>query len=514
MESLTNPVICVGVMTHPGLPVTWALGVGVALLAVAVRAVFAPAPGGAHSLRVALPHLPGPRWGLTVIKALVAAVFLMVIVAGLWGSPLPERNLATTLTWTVWWTVVILSVFFLGSAWCAVCPWDTLAGWLVNRRFVGQGDDATRLHLKVPGFLRSVWPALGLFVGLTWLELGVGVTMDPAATALLALVMVVLAVSSLAVFERKAFCRYFCPVGRTIGFYAQLAPVALRPVDAEVCARCTSLECYHGTKSIAPCPTHLTMGRLTQNTYCTSCGNCATACPSGNVAWQGRSMAAEAGTGARPHWDEAWFMLGLLALTSFHGVTMMSWWESSVQTLGRMIGDSGRFLVTFSFGLAVSMAVPVAAYAVAVAVTQRLVATNAAGVPSARKAVSYRKRFSALAFAVLPVAFAYHLSHNLIHLSHDTGTLVGTLGNPLGVGSLPLTRIEHHLLALHPLLPEAVLSALQAGLMVWGFWLAARILHQRGRELVGWRRLPMLVFLGGMTAFNVWLLTHDMVMRT
>ncbi len=77
----------------------------------------------------------------------------------------------------------------------------------------------------MPKQLRNVWPALLLFIGLTWLELGAGVTTSPYATALLALLMLVLATVSLSLFERKAFCRYFCPVGRTVGFYSQLAPV-------------------------------------------------------------------------------------------------------------------------------------------------------------------------------------------------------------------------------------------------------------------------------------------------
>ena len=42
-----------------------------------------------------------------------------------------------------------------------------------------------------------------------------------AATALLALFMVVLATLSLSLFERNPYCQFFCPVGRTIGFYSQ-----------------------------------------------------------------------------------------------------------------------------------------------------------------------------------------------------------------------------------------------------------------------------------------------------
>ena len=354
-------------MTHPGLPSAWGWAVVIGIVLLAVWTVVAPVRTRGRARYVNLASLPvaghGVRWltaspvPLQAAKLVLVVLFLLVIAAGLFGTPIPERNIATALTWNLWWTGLIIAVFFLGSAWCAVCPWDALATWLVRRRLWRRADPNNSLNLRVPKTLRNVWPALLLFIGLTWLELGVGVTTSPYATALLALLMVVLTTLSLAVFERKAFCRYFCPVGRTVGFYAQMAPVELRPVDPDVCARCETLECYHGSKSVDSCPTHLLMRSLTQNTYCTSCGNCTQSCPHRNISWRLRPPSVEAIQEARPHWDEAWFMLALLALTGFHGVTMMPFWEPWMSTLALLIGDSGQLLWSFSIGLLVSMSV-------------------------------------------------------------------------------------------------------------------------------------------------------------
>ena len=221
-------------------------------------------------------------WPLITLKILLIGLFLLIIISGLFGTAIPERNIATVLTWNLWWTGLIISVFFVGSAWCAVCPWETLSTWMVRLR--QKAIPSNSLNLRVPKELRNVWPALVLLIGLTWLELGVGITVDPYATALLALFMVVLAVVTLAVFERRAFCRYLCPVGRTVGFYSQLAPIELRPIDTDTCSHCTSLACYHGDEHTEPCPTSLMMGTLQQNTYCTSCGNCIQSCPHDNIA--------------------------------------------------------------------------------------------------------------------------------------------------------------------------------------------------------------------------------------
>jgi polyferredoxin len=406
------------------------------------------------------------------LRIILVSIFLLIVAAGLFGTPIPERNAATVVTWNLWWTGLIIAVFFLGSAWCAVCPWDTLANWLVRRRLWRRAAPNNSLNLRVPAGLRNVWPALILFIGLTWVELGVGVTASPYATAVLALAMVIMATVSLALYERKAFCRYFCPVGRTVGAYSQLAPVELRPIDTDVCRTCTTLECYHGSDTVEPCPTHLVMGRLRQNTYCTSCGNCARSCPSHNVSWRLRAPSVEAMQDARPRSDEAWFMLGLLALTGFHGLTMMPFWEDWMRGLARVIGDSGLLLRSFSIGLAVDLAAVTALYAVTVIATRRL----------GDNTRPLRDVFAGLSFVALPLAFTYHLAHNLNHLVRESSGLGAVLANPLGVATQPLSVAERHGRHMELLISQDTLFALQAGLMAFGFWLAVRIVLHRGRD--------------------------------
>lgn len=510
-----------GMMMHPGMPGGWVeliLG-GMALMV--AWAMWAPlrghgAPGSLSFTALPLVgnwvrRLTRRPWLLVTLRVLVAAVFLLAIGAGLFGTPIPQRNLATTLTWTLWWTGLVIAIFFVGSAWCAICPWDNISTWLVRRKLWGRGSETSSLNLRAPQWLRNVWPALALFTGLTWLELGFGVTVSPYATALLALLMVVLATASQAIFERKAFCQYFCPVGRTIGFYAELSPAALRPVDPEVCATCTTLECYHGTQTVEPCPTHLVMGRITQNTYCTSCSACTQSCPKQNVAWRLRGVGEEVMQAARPHWDEAWFLLGLLALTSFHGLTMIPSWEEWMGTLAQAIGDSGQMLWSFSLGMSAMLLVPIALFWAVAGTTGRLIG------PCARP----RKVFATLALATLPLAFVYHLAHNLSHLARESRGFTDVLLNPFGTDTLPLSMHEVHLRHMEPLISQDTIFALQALLLIFGFWMAVRILRHRittllptrGPTPAGLAALPMLGFIVVVTLFNLWLLMQPMTMR-
>ncbi len=509
------------IMTHPGLPAVWGMAVIGGMIILTLWAVFAPLPGvtgaavynltRAPLLRGLVRYLVSSPGILLALKLVFVAMFLLVIYAGLFGSQIPERNLATVLTWNIWWAGLIFSVFFLGTAWCAVCPWDALAKWLVRRRLWKRAEPNNSLNLRVPRVLRNIWPALLMFIALTWLELGLGITTNPYATAVVALLMVVLATTSLAIYDRSAFCRYFCPVGRTVGFYSQLAPVELRPIDTQTCADCTSLACYHGDKDTEPCPTWLVMGRLKQNSYCTSCGNCVRSCPHDNVAWRLRSPSVEAVQDARPRHDEAWFMIGLLALTGFHGLSMMPFWEKWMSDVARILNDSGQLLMSFTVGMFGSMAAVVLVYALFVLLTRQLVGTT----------ISFRRQFATLAFVALPLAFAYHMAHNLNHLVREAAGAGAVFENPLGTGMAPLSMMEKHARHFDMLISQDTLFAIQAGLMVFGFWIAVQIVRHRGRALLAaeghrsgsWRLLPMLGFVVLITGFHLWLLSQPMIMR-
>jgi ferredoxin len=351
--------------------------------------------------------------------------------------------------------------------------------------------------------------ALALFMGLTFLELGIGVTTIPKMTAIMALVMFSLSFIYLILFERKAFCRYGCPVGRTLGFYSRIAPLSLRPRQQLTCDNCKTLECYRGSEKYEPCPTSLTIGKFSQNTYCISCGNCVLNCPYDNVSWRLRPMGSEAKEGAHPTWDGAWFMLILLGITTFHGVTMWPYWSPLVILFANAIGETGKLYWSFTILMFIGFALPVLVYAVAVVIT-RLVA---------RIDIKYKQVFVALSFSALPLAFTYHLAHNMNHLFREGGGILALFFNPLGIGLDPMTDAERHM-EMMDTPPVDLIFGLQAGLIIIGIFLSVHILRHRGARILpnqpgitGWQLSPMLVFVTMIASVNVWLLSQEMVMR-
>lgn len=509
-----------GMMMHPGLSDNWIYFVLLMMALISAWSLLAKT--SAYKTRFmsfsALPVV-GPLlrrivtrpWVLLGFRISFVAIFLLVIISGLFGSAVPERNLATTLTWTLWWTGLIISTYFVGSAWCAVCPWDALATWLARFRLWKRGRAMHSLNLRVPKIIRNVWLASWMFIILTWLELGYGLTTSPYGTAILSLAVVILALLSQVVYERKAFCRYFCSVGRTIGFYASLSPIALRPVDQNICTDCKTLECFKGTEDIEPCPTHMVIGRSKQNTFCTSCGACTQSCPYQNVNWALRKSGEEAIYYVRPSWDESWFILILVTLTSFHGITMLPAWETWVSQWARTLGDSGQLLWSFSSGMLLSILLPIVLFALVIKIFQWLLRAQA---------LEFKRLFALFGLPLLPLAFAYHLAHNLNHLARESRGMTAVFMNPLGLNTLPSSLHEIHLRHLSPMISQDILFSLQAGLMVLGFWFAVCILQQRLISLDlrrGSVRLSvttvMLLFIAAVTLFNLWLLMQPMIMR-
>ena len=135
------------IMTHPGLPALWAIMIAALACVFVLRAMFSRPQGMYRSSGLVLQSarlrsvLTRP-WLLLLFKIVILGFFLLVILAGLLGTPVAGHNIATVLTWNLWWAGLILTVFLFGSAWCGMCPWDTLATWLVRQRTWGRNRAA------------------------------------------------------------------------------------------------------------------------------------------------------------------------------------------------------------------------------------------------------------------------------------------------------------------------------------------------------------------------------------
>ena len=69
------------------------------------------------------PLLPILRRACQVVGV---GLFVITVVAALWGTGDPMMNIAPTLVWVVWWVGLSLAVACLGNFWPALDPWRAL----------------------------------------------------------------------------------------------------------------------------------------------------------------------------------------------------------------------------------------------------------------------------------------------------------------------------------------------------------------------------------------------------
>ncbi|TBR19959.1 YHS domain-containing protein [bacterium] len=484
-----------------GLP-TWLFQAGVAVVIVLSFGLFELAArrgaSAALSARFDLTALPGVRTALKSralvesSRVLMASAFLGIVAAGLFGDQNPALNIAPLLTWTVWWAGLIFLILFAGKAWCTVCPWDALAGWAAK---------GSSLNLPWPRAARNIWPAVALFLALTWVELGAGITLIPRATAWVALAMLALAAASAFLFERKSFCRYGCLVGRVSGLYAMFSSVEARAKDPAVCSSCRTQDCYRGSDQGDGCPTFEFPRTMTLNTYCTLCAECFKTCPHDNMALNLRPWGADLADEGRPRSDEAWLALVLLAMTGFHGLTMTPSWPGWVAGLEASWGIG--YWAAFSVLMTLMLGLPAALYAGLVKAAQ----AQSQGRP-------YGELFVRYAYALLPIALFYHLAHNAEHFLMEGPKLLRLVSDPLGWGwDLFGTAAWRPV----PLITLEGLWGVQLLLVVVGhvysLWVTDRAARRLAPAGAFKAQLPMLAAMVAFSVFSLWLLRQPMSMR-
>lgn len=262
------------------------------------------------------------RYPQLTLFVLLLAGFVFAILAGFVGTPVGNQNFSIIFVWIAWWAILILvAVPFFGRGWCAVCPIPVVGDWLQRGAVLDPASSSPRwLGLRVPAKFRNMW-AQNISFTLVALFSSIILTI-PVVTSVVLAAMLFLAIGLGMVFERRAFCRYLCPVGGFIGLYAQTAPIELRIKDKNVCAQCVGKPCYNSSALGAGCPWDVFPGGLTKNTYCGLCMECIRTCPHDNIAVNLRSFSADL---ARPSakLDEAFKAFIMLGAALIYAYVLM-----------------------------------------------------------------------------------------------------------------------------------------------------------------------------------------------
>ncbi|MBU0485746.1 MAG: 4Fe-4S binding protein [Proteobacteria bacterium] len=198
-------------------------------------------------------------------------LFVVVVLSGILGPQIPEKNVAVFLSWGVLWPTIVLSWFFVGRMWCGICPFPGLGVFLQRKGWT--------FSLPIPKVLQKygVYTSVFLLALIIWIEVVAGLDQSPIGTSFFVLSIVLGAAIFAVLFPGQAWCRHLCPLGRISGAAATLSITEFRP-NHEKCRGCTTFACKKGVGDKRGCPVYLGAFNVQNNLHCLVCGHCLPLC--------------------------------------------------------------------------------------------------------------------------------------------------------------------------------------------------------------------------------------------
>ena len=334
--------------------------------------------------------------------------FLVILLWAFFGTIQASKNIATLMIWGLWWALLPFSFLLFGRIWCGVCPLAK-TGELVQRWF-----KRTR---KDPGhFLRryGTWVMIALFVLLTWFDRISSFASSPRSTGILLLFLFFGAALTMYFFQRRAWCRYMCPLGALSGIYSMVSFMELR-ARRETCKReCRGKECINGSESVSSCPLFERPLAMESNRNCNFCGNCVKICQHHALSWRLRFPLKELGILRERVPAEAFLALVMVVLVYIQTISMSNIFPRYMKWF-----IEGSFIKNYHIAFTMNFAGILLLGLVLYGLTSYF--------SSRYSQESFIQNFRSFGYALIPLGLAGHLAHNLFHLVKEGKSAVQTI---------------------------------------------------------------------------------------
>lgn len=354
--------------------------------------------------------LRSPWWPDRINYGFTVWFFALIVFLGFIGPQNRQENFTLNLFWAWWWPLILIGFPFVGRLWCAVCPFmiygeitQKLSLWLFPRQLKRWPRETAE---KWGG-----WFLFGLFVLIfLWEELW-NLENTAYLSACLLLLITAGAMIFSAIFERRFWCRYLCPIGGMNGLFAKLSMTELRAQQGTCSAECTTYQCYKGGpqkgEGLATdgCPLYSHPAQLEDNRDCVLCMTCLKACPHRSVEFNLRPPGIELWTTHVPRTYEVALLLLLLGGVFLHRLPEIQ------SELGLLLDVDGQkfwpHLGLSIAALSLPAVIPLLAYS-AMQVFHQLLQTLQPKLQNPKP-----KPFIELAYGYLPLVLAGNLAHYL-----------------------------------------------------------------------------------------------------
>ncbi|MCF6206528.1 MAG: 4Fe-4S binding protein [Sulfurovum sp.] len=203
---------------------------------------------------------------LLFLRLSIAGLFFYAIYYG-FAHTGKENQFTWALFWGIFWALfMVVTLPTLGRVFCGICP----------HGFIGQYLTKIGLKRAMPKWMKNRFIGLSLLVFGWW---GVyymfpGLFRTPLGTAILFLVMTIVAFTLYLLYNNMDYCKYVCPIGVLTRGYSKLSFTWLGTYKS-ACSECKTFECATAcTHNLKP----FTFDNRNSMTDCTLCMDCTNAC--------------------------------------------------------------------------------------------------------------------------------------------------------------------------------------------------------------------------------------------
>jgi len=353
--------------------------------------------------------------------------FILVILTGVFGTQVGNKNLSIMFVWILWWAALMLFLVpVLARFWCMICPLPSFGEWTQRGTITGKKEKRFGLNLKWPKKLDNIWIQNLDFLA-TSMFIGILIT-RPWATGYLMVLLIATPLILSLVFKDRVFCRYICPVAGFIGLYSMFSTLELRVRDRKVCLEHPGKECIKGSDKGYGCPWLEFPQNMNRNAYCGLCTECLKTCPKDNTTLYlrmgGEDLYVEPWHGIKKRgFDEAWKAFIMATLAFLYGLTFMgpySWLKDMANMASLPQWGSFAVLVWGS----TLVAFP-AVYFVFIALSK---------LASRVKEMPLKKLFINYSYTLVPMGLLAWIAFSIAILFINGSYIIAVISDPFGWG--------------------------------------------------------------------------------
>ncbi|MFQ5662645.1 MAG: 4Fe-4S binding protein [Terriglobia bacterium] len=403
-------------------------------------------------------------------------MFYLFLIAGVFGTPVGNRNIIIVFVWILWWFVLIAGMVPFGSRiWCTICPLPFFGDWVQRRAVVtvrpgkspGTENAFFGLHRRWPKRLSNIWlQNFGFLLLATFSAL---LVTRPMVSVVVFGILILVATGLALIYRLRTFCNYVCPISGFLSLYAMTSTVELRSVDKNECLKCKSKACIRGSEKGWACPWNVYMGKLDRNNYCGLCFECVKSCPNDNISLFLRRFSTS--DLLLRGYDEVWKASIMLVLALTYSVLLLGPWGRPKDWANiSEVGDWGGFALFGTGQALLALVLFPGLYYLSIRLAKWY--AHADQLPT-------KELFLKYAYMLVPMGLLAWIAFSVPLIMVNGSYIISVVSDPLGWGMDLFGTAEF---PWTPLWPEWV-PVIQVPVLLAGFYYGLRGLHKVGRQL-------------------------------